>query len=125
MSRKVQQFDEFQSQPSLNGSSTVLDACDFSVSDNSVNDILTDFDVNTNDIQYFDVSINDVNYFHSSQDLSSSCKATLYSTAISTNVQSFQSGFDEVLSPDAFELLIEQQEKQQTNNEPSFPSLLV
>ncbi|CAF3325592.1 unnamed protein product [Rotaria socialis] len=123
MSRKVQQFDEFQSQPSLNGSSTVLDACDFSVSDNSVNDILTDFDVNTNDIQYFDVSINDVNYFHSSQDLSSSCKATLYSTAINTNVQSFQSGFDEVLSPDAFELLIEQQEKQQTNNEPSFSSL--
>ncbi|CAF3892672.1 unnamed protein product [Rotaria magnacalcarata] len=123
MSKKVQQFDEFQSQPSLNGSSTVLDACDFTVSDKFLNDILRDFDVNTNDAQCFDGSINDINYFHSSQDLLSSCKATLYSTTINTNVQSFQSGFHEVVSPDAFELLIEQQEKQQANNEPSFSFL--
>ncbi|CAF2873847.1 unnamed protein product [Rotaria sp. Silwood2] len=120
MSSKLHQFDEFQLPESLNITSTVLDdylTYDFKLSDSILNNILSDFDVNTNDIQCIDSSINDINYFHTSPDLPSSYKTTLNSEAINNNVQSLQAEFDEVLSPDPFKLLIEQYQKQQTNNE--------
>ncbi|CAF4026721.1 unnamed protein product [Rotaria sordida] len=124
MNRNLNQFDEFQSQESLNITSTVFDdylTCDFKLSDDNVlNDILSDFDINTNNIQCIDSLTNDINYFHTSSNLPSSYKTTLHSTAINNNIQSLQAEFDEVLSPDAFKLVIEQHQQQQTNNESPF-----
>ncbi|CAF4710407.1 unnamed protein product [Rotaria sp. Silwood1] len=123
MSRKLHQFDEFQSPKSLNVTSTVLDdylTYDLNLSDGVLTDLLSDFDVNTNDIQCIDSSTNDINSLHTSSDLPSSYKTTLHSAAIDNNGQTLQTEFDEVLSPEVFKLLIEQYQQQQTNNELPF-----
>ncbi|CAF5143340.1 unnamed protein product [Rotaria sp. Silwood1] len=123
MSRQSRQFDEFQSPKSLNVTSTVLDdylTYDLNLSDGVLTDLLSDFDVNTNDIQCIDSSTNDINSLHTSSDLPSSYKTTLHSAAIDNNGQTLQTEFDEVLSPEVFKLLIEQYQQQQTNNELPF-----
>lgn len=86
---------------------------DFTESDSFLNDIFSDFDINTNDIHHFDSPVNSISYFQSSQDLPSSCKVTMKSMATDTNVTKLELEFDDVLSPDAFKLFFEQDQSQQ------------
>jgi len=90
--------------------------CDLKLPDTTLNDLFSEFDVNTNDFQCFDGSTNDVNYSQSTPDLSLAYNTTLHPIATNNNTQNPEPVSYEIQSQNAFKSLVEHYQKQQQSN---------
>lgn len=79
--------------------------CELNLSDTDLNDLFSEFDVNTND---FHTSTNDINYPQSISNLSLSYD-TIYPISTNNNTQNLELVSSEVLSQNGNNSLIEQQ----------------
>ena len=103
--------------------------CDLKLSDNALNDLFSDFDINPNDFQSFDSLANHIGYSQlPSVDLPPAYDTVLLSndpnTTTTTHIPTLQPRLDEYLSSNALKTLIEQHQAQQPmiKYPPSSPS---